>query len=386
MAYRTTKIYKKDETIVLAFDIGTTHSTNTSSVVTSDVYELTQAPCHSLMLILESAQTYDQSVSVYNPTGSNAQNSLNPQIPTIVAYQGGEAKLFAAEAREHLDSDEYQIARWFKLHLHPESMKSSHRSAGRDELEIPSPPPGVSLPQVYADFIQYLYKGTKDFFVNNTPNGQRIWSRLEGTMPMIFCTPNGWDISEHDFLTQAAIRAGIVDPSKAAERLWFITEGEASVHYSLAHTQTAEWLKGETIFAVTDADGSTVDSTLYRCRGKRPLVLEEVCASACVQAGGVYVDRAIEGLLKQRLADTNYRDTETISLMTQQFEQKTKRTFDGSQLSNVIQFGTPRDNDKEHNIAKGKLTLNRDEVGAAYTGVISNITRSCRELLGNRDV
>ncbi|KAG8813630.1 hypothetical protein FRC17_001477 [Serendipita sp. 399] len=323
MAYRTTKKYEKNETIILAFDIGTTHT-----------------------------------------------------------YQNGEAQYFGAEAREYIDEDEYEIARWFKLHLHPDSMKFGQLS----ELEIPSLPSGVSLPQVYADFIRYIYNGTKEFFISNTPNGQHIWSRLKDQMPIIFCTPNGWDMSEHAFLTQAAIQAGITDPSNAEDRLWFLTEGEASVHYSLAHTKTAEWLKMDTIFAVTDAGGSTVDSTLYCCRRESPLVLEEVCASACVQAGGVYVDRAVEDLLKHKLANSNYGDEETISLMVRQFEQKTKRTFDGSQTSNIIHFGTPRDNDKNHGIVKGKLTLGRDDVGAAYTRVISNITESCRTLLGNRNV
>lgn len=67
-------------------------------------------------------------------------------------------------------------------------------------------------------------------------------------------------------------------------RLEFVTEGEASVHYALAHTQSQAWLTKDTLFAVTDAGGSTVDSTLYECKKTSPeLVLEEVCASECVQ-------------------------------------------------------------------------------------------------------
>lgn len=37
------------------------------------------------------------------------------QIPTIIAYQNGEAKAFGAEAREHLDDEEYEITKWFKV-------------------------------------------------------------------------------------------------------------------------------------------------------------------------------------------------------------------------------------------------------------------------------
>ncbi|KAG8777654.1 hypothetical protein FRC15_011216 [Serendipita sp. 397] len=365
MAYRSTKKYERNETIILAFDIGTTHS----AVSFSYAYP----------------GEFPDIRSVVKWPGQ-PEASGDSKIPTIVAYQGGEAKFFGAEAREYLDDEDFEVARWFKLHLHPESMKFGQSSTGLGELDIPPLPLGVSLPQVYADFIRYTYKATKDFFINNTPNGHHIWSRLEDRMPIIFCTPNGWDMSEHAFLTEAAIRAGIVKHQDAEEQLWFITEGEASVHYSLAYTKTAEWLKKDTVFAVTDAGGSTVDSTLYRCRFKSPLVLEEVCASACVQAGGVFVDRAMQNVLEGKLSTSNYGDAETIAIMVRQFELKTKRIFDGSQISNIINFGTPRDNDKGYGIVKGKLTLTSDEVRAAYTGVISSITASCQGLLGSRRV
>ncbi|KAG9049918.1 hypothetical protein FS842_011453, partial [Serendipita sp. 407] len=305
--------------------------------------------------------------------------SGDSKIPTIIAYQGSEPKFFGAEAREYIDDEEYEIARWFKLRLHPMSMKSGHFSEG---LEIPSLPSGVPLLKVYSDFMRYLYKSTRDFFITNTPNGQNIWSRLQDRMPLIFCTPNGWDMSEHSLLTEAAISAGIVPSSDSEERLWFVTEGEASVHYSLAHTKTAEWLKQDTLFAVTDAGGSTVDSTLYRCRSRTPLALEEVCASACVQAGGVFVDRAMQTILENKLKESSYGDSDMIAAMIRQFEQKTKRAFDGTQVSNTIQFGFPRDNDKSHGIIKGKLSLTSDEVGSAYTDVTSSIIDSCKELLG----
>lgn len=66
--------------------------------------------------------------------------------------------------------------------------------------------------------------------------------------------------------------------------LEYVTEGEASVHYALAHSQSATWLRKGVMFAVTDAGGSTVDSTLYECKEITPkLILEEVCSSECVQ-------------------------------------------------------------------------------------------------------
>jgi hypothetical protein len=228
------------------------------------------------------------------------------QIPTILAYQNGEAKFCGAEAVDYLDDNEYEIARWFKvgfiylnwwigllysvfeLHLHPESMKISDQppaygSTGSTSFEIPELPKGVSLEKVYTDFIKYVYNAARNFFVNGTPNGFNIWNRLRDSIIVVLCTPNGWDISQHTFLRKVAIRAGLVTESDADRRLEFITEGEASVHYALAHTKGVNWLSGGEMFMVTDAGGSTVDSTLYECKGTSPLVLEEVCASECVQ-------------------------------------------------------------------------------------------------------
>ncbi|KAG8777728.1 hypothetical protein FRC16_004059 [Serendipita sp. 398] len=265
-------------------------------------------------------------------------------------------------------------------------MKPDRASNGPDGRENPPLPRGVSLVQVYSDFIGYIYRATKSFFINNNPNGQQMWNRFGDQMPIIFCTPNGWDICQHAVLTQASIRAGIVTEGDADDRLWFLTEGEASVHYSLAHTKTASWLNQGTIFAVMDVGGSTVDSTLYRCQSRSPLILEEVCASACVQAGGIFIDQSIREILERKLSGSEYGDFDTISLMIRQFEQKTKRAFDGSQTANVIQFGTKKDNDKKHDIVKGKLTLSGEEVEEAYLVVMFSIVDSCNTLMANHMV
>jgi hypothetical protein len=153
-------------------------------------------------------------------------------------------------------------------------------------IEIPPLPDGVTLLDVYSDFLGYLYKTTRSFFQENNPNGNVIWARLENKFTLVLCTPNGWDSDQQAFLRKAIIKARIMT-SPAAEsqgRLDFVTEGEASVHYALAHTKSQSWLKPGIMFAVTDAGGSTVDSTLYECKDTNPqLVLQEVCASECVQ-------------------------------------------------------------------------------------------------------
>jgi hypothetical protein len=155
-------------------------------------------------------------------------------------------------------------------------------------IEIPPLPTGVSLKKVYADFLKYMYERTHEFFIGNMPAGSRVWDRLQSDIVVVLATPNGWDSAQQAFLRGASIQAGFVKESDADARLDFVTEGEASVHYALAHSQSNTWLKPGILFAVTDAGGSTVDSTLYECKALKPkLVLEEVCASECVQVSRV---------------------------------------------------------------------------------------------------
>ena len=120
----------------------------------------------------------------------------------------------------------------------------------------------------------------------------------------------------------------------------FVTEGEASVHYALAYTQSAQWLRKGVVFAVVDAGGSTVDSNLYECKETTPnLILEEVRASECVQAGSVFIDRAAQRMLEAKLQGSQFRDGGCIQDILEEFEKKTKRKFDGTQVSSIIKFG-----------------------------------------------
>ncbi|KAG8772201.1 hypothetical protein FRC20_002802 [Serendipita sp. 405] len=316
------------------------------------------------------------------------------KIPTLIAYQERQAQFYGAEAREVLDDPEYHVAKWFKLHLHPESMKLSDLPPTYDSnnnmpppIEIPPLPEGVHLLKVYSGFLQYMYGTTRNFFCENSPNGTKIWDRLENKIIVVLCTPNGWDIEQQTFLRNAALKAGIVDSLSEAEvRIEFITEGEASVHYALAHTKTDTWLNPGAMFAVTDAGGSTVDSTLYECKSVNPLVLEEVCESECVQAGGVFIDRALQGILEDKLRESEFGDPDSVTEMVRSFERKTKRIFDDTQTLCILDFGGSRDNDRRHNILKGKITLTNAEVGMSFDDVVARIVDSVLKLMRGRPV
>src|SRR5258706_12365252 len=92
-------------------------------------------------------------------------------------------------------------------------------------------------------------------------------------------------------------------------------------------------------FAVVYAGGSTVDSTLYECKETTPkLILEEVRVSECVQAGSVFVDRAAQLMLEAKLQGSRFAEEACIRGILGEFERKTKRKFDGAQVSAIIKL------------------------------------------------
>lgn len=63
------------------------------------------------------------------------------KLPTLVRYTQGRPIAFGADAEEDpdIDGEPSHLARWFKLHLHPQSMRSN------SNLEVPPLPPNVPL-------------------------------------------------------------------------------------------------------------------------------------------------------------------------------------------------------------------------------------------------
>jgi hypothetical protein len=176
--------------------------------------------------------------------------------------------------------------------------------------------------------------------------------------------------------------SGALPANFEEDRLDFVTEGEASVHYALRHSRNPNWLKSGMMFALTDAGGSTVDSTMYICKQVTPnILLEEVCASECVQAGSVFVDRAMHNLLERRLRASRFNHPEDIAVMVSRFEETTKRQFGDNSAEYFLRFGTSRDNDPKVDIARGRLKLHKAEVEEAFSNVIATIIRSCSRLL-----
>ena len=151
-------------------------------------------------------------------------------------------------------------------------------------FELPSLPATVDIDTVYEDFIKYLFKHTQVHFEEHIANGPAIWSRLRDKIHVVLTIPNGWDLYQQHALRNAVVTSGLVAFDNANTLLSFISESEASIHFSLAYGGSKAWLQPGTTFACVDVGGSTCDSTLYTCTAVEPkLELKEACSSVSVQ-------------------------------------------------------------------------------------------------------
>ena len=95
--------------------------------------------------------------------------------------------------------------------------------------KIPLLPEGKTVVQVFADFLRYLHQCTWKFIIQSNLDGPDMWKRLE---PMIESHPNRWEGRQQALMRKAAILAGFIPDTEAGRsRLFFVTKGEASLHF-----------------------------------------------------------------------------------------------------------------------------------------------------------
>jgi hypothetical protein len=84
--------------------------------------------------------------------------------------------------------------------------------------------------QVFGDFLGYLFQSTKKYIMESE---SWSWNSVEKNTYFVLSHPNGWEGKQQSQMRKAAIAAGLVDKSEALERISFVSEGEASLHFCL---------------------------------------------------------------------------------------------------------------------------------------------------------
>ncbi|KAG8716979.1 hypothetical protein FRC09_014937 [Ceratobasidium sp. 395] len=289
------------------------------------------------------------------------------KVPTIIYYdRRGEAVLFGAEAAKlttaEAEEQGWRLARHFKLHLHPKAMQQ------RYNLEVQPLPDGISLEKIYGDFMVFLLQHTRETFESRVMGGANLWEELRNDMTIVLAHPNGWTIKEQNFLRQAAIAAKYTTEAKGHEQIQFVSEAEASMHYCMFGTDIHRRLEPGVGLVICDAGGSTIDTTAYRVKNTSPVLeLEEIKASACVQAGGVFVDleceKHLKGVLDKIELDEEERN-DYIQAGVNDFEAFAKQSFGLKGPHDIFPADHRVDmrcrlQRLQHNIRRGVITLTR---------------------------
>ncbi|CAE6460910.1 unnamed protein product [Rhizoctonia solani] len=368
--YRTFREpWKGDSKIVLGIDIGTTYS----GVAYSYLVEGGEKFLHRVdKWPGQEAEQYSGKIPTlvwYNSSGEvifQVTHMAPRGSATYLLVKFIQAILFGAEAsspriKAKAEDNGWQLAKHFKLHLHPADLRTEHN------LELDPLPDGVNLSRIYADFLRYLLEHTRKSFETTIIDGPQVWETHSPGMQIVIAHPNGWGIREQAFLRTSVVVAGFVLAENAWDQVHFVTEAEASVHFCTYYTNLGNSLHPYTIFAVCDAGGSTVDTTVYsvetpRSRSDSKLELSEKCASACVQAGSIFVDKLAEEYLRQYFESSDLSSEEVDEYVTtgsHNFEHKEKKRFGGAATDIFLEVAGYKCKKPEIGIRHGELKLQR---------------------------
>ncbi|KAL8277738.1 hypothetical protein RQP46_009860 [Phenoliferia psychrophenolica] len=343
------------------------------------------------------------------------------KIPTRMYYdKTGTPRAYGSEVFDEVvvaqaEEEDWELAAFWKLHLHPEGLNPPEYTASEtltEEFELVgsnskfdmSPlPKNVALGTIYRDWFTWLVKAAQKFYEDTNADGKLLWEKLSGKLEFVVAHPNGYGLAEQTVLRKALEDASIIEANDeaGAKRLLFVTEAECSVYFGLEHSPH-DWLKIGSQLAVVDLGGSTVDITVYSVDQVEPkLVLREAKMSACVgslsfriihqlnhdlqiQAGGIYVTQAGRRLIQAKLR--NSRFLENLDAIVSEFDVKTKCNFEGPEKSSIIKFGLARDNDSAANISRGRLTLTGAEVEEAFSSCLEGIIEALDDQLAGTNI
>ncbi|KAF8337473.1 uncharacterized protein EI90DRAFT_2968350 [Cantharellus anzutake] len=352
--------------IILGFDIGTTFSG------VSYAYLFPGGP---------------QTVSRVNAWPGQGAYRSESKIPTLVWYDNNKkatafgAEALSAEMQDEAEDNGWILAKHFKLHLHPQTMKEKYN------LTLDPPPEGVPLSTIYEDLFGYLIKHTQDTFIHRVLDGARVWKTYISSADVVIAHPNGWGLREQDFMRRAVVAANIVPESESHTRIFFVTEGEASVHYCMFHADLASQLKPNVEFVVCDAGGSTVDTTTYSVSVVHPqLQLREAKPSACIQAGGIFVNKAAEDYFSRVFSnpEASLRPDEIkdfVQHAIDDFEANAKKAFQDKDITSKgsVDIGQSRYTNPVVGVKRGRMMLDGSTIETFFRRAMDQIVDSLKE-------
>lgn len=197
------------------------------------------------------------------------------KVPSVIYYdQGGNLCAVGAEIQdpdtnaEAADEGWIKVA-WFKLLFGP---KKTAKLCSHSPL-----PPNKTKEDVLSDYLQYLYDCSREFIEDAHPDGVFLWKSLHGDAQFILSHPATWGGKQHDILRTCMAQSGLL-PDPNSDRLAFVSEGEANLHYIMRHRHELGLngdRKGDGVL-VFDAGAGTIDISSYNIIQWSPVVMEEM--------------------------------------------------------------------------------------------------------------
>ncbi|KAF9526171.1 hypothetical protein CPB83DRAFT_896323 [Crepidotus variabilis] len=269
----------------------------------------------------------------------------------------------------------------FKLHL-----RSKFGNSKNLVEDIPPLPPGKTVVEVIADFLAYLLECTATYIQDTHPNGKTLWQDfLSAThsptgasndgIDFVLSHPNGWEGKEQAQMRDAAVKAQLIsDNAEGQDRISFVTEGEATLHFAVQNELLSHIEQSEGI-VVVDAGGGTIDvSTYKRQQDQGAQAFEEISEARCYFHGSVFVTVAARNFLKKNLSESDFLDE--IEDIISCFDKTTKLCFRDDQDPQYIKFGGRKDNDPHVNIRFGQMKLEGVDVATFFRASIDCIVQA----------
>ncbi|KAJ6535550.1 hypothetical protein B0H19DRAFT_1271293 [Mycena capillaripes] len=303
------------------------------------------------------------------------------KVPSVIYYdRSGMARACGMEALdgsvvEQAEEGGWEKAEWFKLHLRPATSTSSPANC------IPPLPAKKSALDVFADFLRYLFQCAKTYIVDHYDNGTVLWIGVQDSMEFVLTHPNGWEGEQQAKMRTAAIIAGLIPNSRSgSERVHFVTEGEASLHFCIMNGLATDALRLGKGVVIIDAGGGTVDISAYRkVTTAKDESFEEIARPQCLFEGSIFVSNRAYDHLKAKLQGSKYADD--VADIRECFDKTTKLRFRNTDKWSYIKFGRHSDKDEALNISSGQMKLSSDVVAGFYKpsldGILLAVKNQC---------
>ncbi|KIL57175.1 hypothetical protein M378DRAFT_172045, partial [Amanita muscaria Koide BX008] len=254
------------------------------------------------------------------------------------------------------------------------------------EVEEKKPRPVIddfkTAVQVFADFLQYLFRSAKVFISDSESyiDPTFTWSSIERNITFVLTHPNAWEGKQQSQMREAAVAARLVDGSTAADRITFVTEGEANLYFCL--DKNPELYQKSVGLLVADCGSTNIDLSAYSQTEKGRY--KEIASPDCLLQGSIFVTSRAREYFKGKFKDSQFGDDDDVEAMARAFDQPkgAKCTFRDPDIPYFVKFGGWRDNDQKYGISNGKFKVEGPQVAKffepAVQDTIAGVINQCR--------